>query len=225
VNHAIHTKRNIAWRTDKMPYLEKLKSKIMTRDRMIGLEEFKEGKLPYSVRFFILTFGLPLVATLVFIFIFNSVQSMNQEIDINVWISFILTMQLIVIFFQLYFIRVQTKYFKITHEPELIPNAKQFTGTKSKGIYVENLGSTAHRVIFKINTKKHDKLNIGEKHFNLQTLKFNKKKLACEIDEKDFLKKLITIRIEYYNKVGGFRLAVYKKLPNEEDFFPVYSGI
>ena len=208
--------------TSKMSLLEKIKSKPSDRNAIIYLEDLKEGKLHNDVK---LPLMVSMIAATVIAIVTIVMFSISQIQDVNTWVAIILSMQLVVIFLQLYFIRVQTKYFKITHEPELIINVKPYAGTPWTNVNIMNYGSTAHRVSFYISPKKGERLELGEENTILHTLRNNEEKVACQVERKDFYNKMITVRLFYYNKVGNTRVAVYKKLPNEEDFIPIRTGL
>jgi hypothetical protein len=209
--------------------LPKLKAKIkefkkeQSRLSAIEREEIFAGKFPVWLKLIVLV----VVIALVFTFAISIITNLEERL----WIPSILTAQLIFIIVQLWFIKNQTKYFKITHQPEFILKTFRFNlalkGPNYTRISVVNIGETAHRVTLNIKTDRKKSLKfLNDSYYkNLYTIKQNQEKEGCSITTDDFKNKKLVVKLEYQDKAGNWSEAVFLKLSKEEDFIPIFTGL
>ncbi len=187
------------------------------REKIINWEIFKTIQLPFYI------FGGMLISAVLF-FVIGGIFFL-QDLEEEFLVPLILAVQAAIIIIQLWFIRNQTRFIRMGHQPEFVLEAKPHPGGRCwMVIYVQNLGSTAHRVKFKIIPKKGEKLTFLERHNELYTFKTNEKKNACEIDKKDFKEKQFRIELEYLDKLGYLGNPKFLKLLGEEDFETLDPG-
>jgi hypothetical protein len=159
---------------------------------------------------------------IVIILLFVIVTMYFKDIKETLYVPILLGAQCVIIFWQLIIIYFQTKYLKFGHVPEFIIEIKDVTGGPTwKAIHLKNIGGTAHRVTWKVKTKRKDKLKIGENYPQLYTMANNEKKLAFEINKDDFKNKKIVLIIYYRTKTGSMDSIKFIKTSYDPDFIPI----
>jgi|GEM_PF-4775602 len=194
------------------------------RQNTILIEEIKAGKVPLLLQFSFFLFFFTFIILIATVFLRNLTE--------NLWTIVILAVQTIILLIQSWVIRNQTKFNKIPIQPEFIIRTRRYQeGLDTPhliGIYVKNIGQTAHRVNFGIKaTKKGEKLDINKNRLERQLFTFQseQEKFACELLYQNFKETTIRINLEYSDKIGGYCIASFLKLSNEEEFMPIFTGL
>ncbi len=186
------------------------------RDKIINWEISKSIRFPFYI------FAAMIVVALLLFVVGGTI--FFKDLEEKFWVPLILAVQVAIIIIQLWFIRNQTRFIRMGHQPEFVLEVKPFSGQPLMIISVRNLGSTAHRVNFRIKPKKGEELNVNVTNTELYTFKNGDEKEACEMDRTDFFEKQFKIVLEYHDKLGYWGSARFLKLSGEKDFETLDPG-